>query len=285
MLRSLIIFFLGFTSIVNAQMLTDLELKNISVMFNPTYIKNNNITEITGYTSIKKQLKPIVDKQVYNRYKFDKQGRLIQLTETFKTSSTSIDSLITQYVYSNGNMREKIILDAYGQHAYLFSYNDKNDISKMEYRKINDIEQNNILVLEEQYLYEHINDSTILKWYLNQYGKKYQKEIYTYNSLNYLLSVEKRMVFGGGFSMQIYTYDTQGRLIEYKEEGGGTIQKTTYSYDKFSNILEKDYFKNDKHILHDEFLYDSKTSLLKAQLSKEIETNTIYITKFEVVFR
>jgi hypothetical protein len=280
----LIIVFAFALSLGYGQMITDLGLRELTISFNPTYIKNNNIKEVLAHTSYKKELKPIVDKHLYNRYVFDKNGRMIELVENYKTSPTSIDSLITEFIYSNGKLDEKRVSDAYGHHAYSFSYNEKNDIAKMQYHRVND-STSPILVLEEHYEYETLSDTSYIKLYLNQYGKHYQKELYIYNKLGYLLSVEKRMVFGGGFTLQSYNYDAQGRIVEWSENNSGSKMRIVYRYDKFSNLIEKDTYKNEELHYHDEFLYDSKTSLIKAQLSKETKTNTIFITKFEVVFR
>jgi hypothetical protein len=282
--RILYLILLGAISTTNAQMINEQGLKDLSVMFNTSYVKNNKIKEIVGHTAYKKELKPIVDKHVFNRYEFDSKGQLIQLTEIFKKSPTSIDSLITQFVYQGGKIEEKHVLDAHGQHAYSFVFNDKQDVLKMQYHRIDERDNSSILVLEETYEYEYPNDTTTIKWYLNQYGKKYQKEIHTYNNYKYLLSVEKRMVFGGGVNLQTFKYDEKGRLVELVEERNGSSLKTIYVYDKFNNIIEKDSFKNNVQTYHDEYLYDSSTSLLKAHLSKDLNTNTIYITKFEVIF-
>jgi hypothetical protein len=279
----LIIFFTMCLSVSRGQMITDLGLRDLGISFNPTYIKNNKIKEVLAHTSYKKELKPIVDKHLYNRYIFDKNGRMVELIENYKTSPTSIDSLITEFIYANGKLDKKRVSDAYGHHAYSFSYNEKNDISKMQYHRISD-SSTPILVLEEQYEYEILSDTSYTKLYLNQYGKHYQKELYIYNKLGYLLSIEKRMVFGGGYNLQTFTYDAQGRLTEWNENLSGSKTKIVYKYDKYSNLIEKDTYKNDELQFHDEFLFDSKTSLLKAQLSKDVKTNTIYITKFEVVF-
>jgi YD repeat-containing protein len=286
MLRIILISLLSLPLLfAKGQMINEMALKDLSVMFNAHYIKSNNIKEIISHTSYKKELRPIVDRNVYNRYIFDKNGRLVQMVEIFKTSPTSIDSLITQFIYQGGKLEEKLVIDGHGQHAYSFAFNDKNDITKMQYHRINeDSVSNKILVMEESYEYEPINDTTYVKWYLNQYGKKYQKEIFTYNIFGYLLSVEKRMVFGGGANWLYYIYDEKGRLVELREEQNGTVSSVKYDYDKAGNVLEKNSYKNTQHKVHDEFLYDSKTSLLKAQLSKDLDTNTIYINKFEVVF-
>ena len=260
-----------------------MELHNFKVAFNDTYIKNNQIKSVTGYTSYKKELRPIVEKGSFNQYTFDEKGKVIQITETFKLSQQRIDSSTTKFFYSEDVIDQKITTNAQGQHTYTYTLNPQNKIEKLSYTR-GGVNEKKTLVFEEFYTYEHPSDTTEVKWFLNRYGKPYQKETYTYNAHKYLISVEKKLVFGGKTSLITYTYDDFGRLIQLTETKNNSTLKTVYVYDEYANLIESNYYKNDTLIKHEEFIYDSKTALIKALLSKEIETGTITITKFKVEF-
>ena len=260
-----------------------MELHNFKVAFNDTYIKNNRIKSVTGHSSYKRSLRPIVDKGTYNRYTFDNEGELIQLTETFKVSQQTRDSSTTMYNYVGVWIEEKITVNAQGEHAYTYDFNENHKPEKLSYTRGGKGETKT-LVFEEFYTYEKPNDTTDVKWFLNRYGKPYQKESYIYNQHKYLLSVEKKLVFGGKITLTEYSYDKLGRLTELIENKNKTKIKTVYKYDKYSNLVETNFYENNTLAKHEEFIYDSKTALIKAHLSKEIKSGTITITKFTVDF-
>lgn len=266
-----------------SQMIDEMELHNFKVAFSETYIQNNHIKSVVGHTSYKKKLQPIVDKGTFNRYTFNQKGLLIELTETFKLSQQTNDSSTTQYLYENNLLEEKITSNAQGEHVYTYELNGTQKVDKLSYKRGGKGEEK-MLVFEEFYTYENPNDTTEIKWFLNRYGKPYQKETYIYNSHNYLLKKEKKLVFGGKTTLLSYDYDDFGRLISLVEDKNKTVLKTNYKYDKYGNLIETDYYKNDVLTKHEEFVYDSKTALIKAHLSKEIESGTITITKFKVEF-
>lgn len=266
-----------------SQMINEMELHNFKVAFSNSYIKNNNIKSVVGHTSYKKKLRPIVEKGTFNRYSFDKNGRLTQLTETFKISQQTKDSSTTKYLYENNVVEEKVTTNAQGEHTYTYSFNDKQKIDKLSYTR-GEKSKEKTLVFEEFYTYESPNDTTDVKWFLNRYGKPYQKETYKYNEYKYLLSVEKKLVFGGKTTFTTYTYDELGRLTELSETKNKDVLKTIYVYDKYANLTETNFYKNETLTKHEEFIYDSKTALIKAHLSKEVISGTITITKFTVDF-
>ena len=266
-----------------SQMINETELHNFKVAFNETYIKNNHIKCVTGYSSYKKSLRPIVEKGTFNQYSFDLSGKLIELTETFKVSQQRKDSSTTKYIYEKNILGEKITTNAQGEHTYLYTINSDNKAEKLSYTR-GGLNEQKTLVFEEFYTYETPTDTSEVKWFLNRYGKPYQKETSSYNEHEYLLSVEKKLVFGGKTSRTSYVYDDFGRLTEKIERKNNDTLKTKYVYDEYANLIESDHYKNDKLARHEEFIYDSKTALIKAHLSKEISSGTITITKFTVAF-
>lgn len=266
-----------------SQMINEMELHNFKVAFSENYIKNNKIKSVVGHTSYKKKLQPIVEKGTFNDYTFNTEGKLIQLAETFKISRLSTDNSTTKFTYERNLLEEKTTTNAQGEHAYVYEFDSKNRIEKLSYTRGGKGETKTI-VFEEFYTYESPNDTTEIKWSLNRYGKPYQKEISIYNQHNYLLSIEKKLVFGGKVTLTKYVYDDLGRLIELLETKNKTSVKTIYVYDKYANLIETNFFKNNTLTKHEEFIYDSKTALIKAHLSKEISSGTITITKFTVAF-
>lgn len=268
---------------LSAQMIDEMSLSDFKVAFNDSYLKNNNIKSITGHTSYKKELKPIVEKNTFNRFTFDRNGKLNELVETFKVSTHNTDSSITSFKYAKKIINEKTTVNSTGEHQYKYTLNSNNKIEKLEYLR-GGIGEEKTIVFEEFYTYELKNDTTEIKWYLNRYGKPYQKETSTHNQYGYLLSIEKKLVFGGSSTKTEYHYDQNGRLNELLEHKNKTTYKTIYIYDEYSNLIEKDFYNGEILERHEEFIYDSKTSLIKALLSKDMKTNTIFITKYTVEF-
>ena len=122
---------------------------------------------------------------------------------------------------------------------------------------------------------------------LNNNGLPYQQIQYTYNALGYLTSEIKKLIINNKKTTIIYTYNSHG-LLASKEISNSqqkyNIKKTTFLYDKLGNLIELNYFKNDKHVTHKEILYDEKTFLLKALIVQDVETNFIKIVKFKASF-
>ena len=98
-LNGLVIFLICIPFVSFSQMINEMELHNFKVAFSETCIKNNKIKSVTGHTSYKKSLKPIVEKGTYNSYVFNREGKLVSLVETFKLSQANQDSSVTNFLY------------------------------------------------------------------------------------------------------------------------------------------------------------------------------------------
>jgi hypothetical protein len=122
----------------------------------------------------------------------------------------------------------------------------------------------------------------------NDYGKQY-KEIFLYYD-NYKNLNEEQTVYSltGKKSTIIYDYDGNGRVIK-KSENADLFDKINnewiYKYDITGNLTEEKFYKNGKAISTTEYLYDSKTMLLTARLTKDENTGTITIIKYTTVWR
>ena len=268
-------------SSVFAQMIDETQLEDLATAFHPKYIKDNNIKSVKATSSYKKPLHPIVEKGTYNRYFFNEKGQLIAITETFNIAHRHQDSSITKFYYDKEKLEEKITYTTQGEHAYIYSYDQKGNMERLTYKKGGSLEEKTI-VFEEFYTYEFPNDTTKIKWYLNRHGKPYQKEIFIYNRYDYLLSVEKILIFGGKAGKTEYIYNEKGKVSQRIETKKEHQYITEYTYDDAQNLTALDYFKNDKRIRQEEFIYNEKTGMIKAHLSKDITDGIINITKFEV---
>lgn len=262
--------------------------------FNTEIVKLNKLRSLHGTISTKKELSSIKKSGKSQHFKFDKKGNLIQQYSTFFRKGKRDTTFILYNYDKKGNLISKRTNDVNGFYSYNFEFNDQNDIIKKTYcRDINKLNSRSNFILEKQFVvikegYSYIKkDTVVIKNVLNNNGLPYQQIQYTYNSLGYLISEIKKLIINNKKTTIIYTYNSHG-LLASKEISNSqqkyNIKKTTFLYDKLGNLIELNYFKNDKHVTHKEILYDEKTFLLKALIVQDVETNFIKIVKFKASF-
>ena len=262
--------------------------------FNTEIVKLNKLRSLHGTISTKKELSSIKKSGKSQHFKFDKKGNLIQQYSTFFRKGKRDTTFILYNYDKKGNLISKRTNDVNGFYSYNFEFNDQNDIIKKTYcRDINKLNSRINFILEKQFVvikegYSYIKkDTVVIKNVLNNNGLPYQQIQYTYNALGYLTSEIKKLIINNKKTTIIYTYNSHG-LLASKEISNSqqkyNIKKTTFLYDKLGNLIELNYFKNDKHVTHKEILYDEKTFLLKALIVQDVETNFIKIVKFKASF-
>ena len=262
--------------------------------FNTEIVKLNKLRSLHGTISTKKELSSIKKSGKSQHFKFNEKGNLIQQYSTFFRKGKRDTTFILYNYDKKGNLISKRTNDVNGFYSYNFEFNDQNDIIKKTYcRDVNKLNSRSNFVLEKQFVvikegYSYIKkDTVIIKNVLNNNGLPYQQIQYTYNALGYLTSEIKKLIINNKKTTIIYTYNSHG-LLASKEISNSqqkhNIKKTTFLYDKLGNLIELNYFKNDKHITHKEILYDEKTFLLKALIVQDVETNFIKIVKFKASF-
>nr|MDQ3101186.1 hypothetical protein [Bacteroidota bacterium] len=61
--------------------------------------------------------------------------------------------------------------------------------------------------------------------------------------------------------------------------------RRVWRYDKAGNVIESELWHNDEQVDREEFLYEEQTMMLKARLTKNIETNAITVVRFTTELR
>ena len=262
--------------------------------FNEKYIRSVKLKSITGTISSKKELGAIKSSGKKEAYIFNEKGNLTIHYLSSKSKSKS-DTTFTFYEYNLKN--ENIIFrvsDSYGFYSYSKKYNDLGKLINKTYSreknasksKMNFKLEEKYVIFEESYLYEN-KDSTIEVTTLNSNGRPYQRQIYYYDSFNYLLKIHTRLLISNSTKYEKYTYNDRGFLksIQYFINQNETpIKELRYDYDEWGNVTFMDEYKDNLRVIHKELLYDPSTLILKTILSQDLVSNLITIIKYKPEF-
>lgn len=286
----LITFFISllFSLIINAQMIdaSKGELFNETPFFNTDFIKQNKIKEIKGYYSTKVDLDMIRPTNDVYAYLFNEKGQLIK-----EYNTKYGDTTVIQYTYDvNNNVIVIRKSDKYGFHSYHYQYDSLNRITFKEYRrdlnrtgdKLNFELDKTYRISSESYKYEN-TPIGLKKYYYNSKGILYQIEFYYKDENGFLIKQESHLITGQGRAITTYTYGDKGLLTEKHIEthfAGKTTTTYKYEYDDNQNVLAQHYYRNDKYITEFQIVYNSKTMLLSAIITRDEKTNFITILKF-----
>lgn len=264
--------------------------------FNRDFIKNNKIRVISGNLSTKKELETIIDRGLVVQYHFDKEGRLVKYLYSFFSAGNKIDTSVVEYNYENDLLVSKRQNDNYGYYTYSYKYNEKNQIVEETYsRETNQLQRKDTFALDKQYIitvnnynYEEPKEGQFKRKLLNNYGRAYQEEIFTKDANGFLTEIETHLIVSNKRSRVTFKYNERGDVMEKLDvrdlSASNKSQWWVFKYDKIGNLLEEDIYRNGKHIYHREVLYDEKTMLLKALITKDMEANYITILKYNFLF-
>lgn len=262
--------------------------------FNEKYIRSVKLKSITGTISSKKELGAIKSSGKKEAYIFNEKGNLTIHYLSSKSKSKS-DTTFTFYEYNLKN--ENIVFrvsDSYGFYSYSKKYNDLGKLINKTYSreknasksKMNFKLEEKYVIFEESYLHEN-KDSTTEVTTLNSNGRPYQRQIYYYDSFNYLFKIHTRLLISNSTKYEKYTYNDRGFLksIQYFINQNETpIKEFRYDYDEWGNVTFMDEYKDNLRVIHKELLYDPSTLILKTILSQDLVSNLITIIKYKPEF-
>ena len=262
--------------------------------FNEKYIRSVKLKSITGTISSKKELGAIKSSGKKEAYIFNEKGNLTIHYLSSKTKNKP-DTTFTFYEYNLKN--ENIIFrvsDSYGFYSYSKKYNDLGKLINKTYSreknasksKMNFKLEEKYVIFQESYLYEN-KDSIIEVTTLNSNGRPYQRQIYYYDSFNYLFKIHTRLLISNSTKYEKYTYNDRGFLksIQYfNNENETPIKELRYDYDEWGNVTFMDEYKDNVRVIHKELLYDPSTLILKTILSQDLVSNLITIIKYKPEF-
>lgn len=260
--------------------------------FNPEFIKRNKIKTIVGELAVKEEMQPIRSKGLINYYEFDQEGRLVEKLKTFKLRGGRIDTSSQTFVYNDlDQLVQESLFESSGFSSQKYQYDDSGRmLSQSFYRGENlspfnyQLQKGKTMELkEERFTYEMIDSLTYKKIYYNSNGTPFKEGTVRFNEAGLKMSEKIRFYAIERYSEVDFQYDEFGRLEEINTRS--RIYKTEsssirFEYDDYGNVVAEKRFKNGDRVLNREFLYDISTFLLKAELTKNEENNTISIIKF-----
>ena len=262
--------------------------------FNEKYIRSVKLKSITGTISSKKDLGAIKSSGKKEAYIFNEKGNLTIHYLTSKTKNKP-DTTFTFYEYNLKNENTIFrVSDSYGFYSYSKKYNDLGKLINKTYSreknasksKMNFKLEEKYVIFQESYLYEN-KDSIIEVTTLNSNGRPYQRQIYYYDSFNYLFKIHTRLLISNSTKYEKYTYNDRGFLksIQYfNNENETPIKELRYDYDEWGNVTFMDEYKDNVRVIHKELLYDPSTLILKTILSQDLVSNLITIIKYKPEF-
>mgnify|MGYP005697613573 FL=1 len=262
--------------------------------FNEKYIRSVKLKSITGAISSKKELGAIKSSGKKEAYIFNEKGNLTVHYLSSKTKNKP-DTTFTFYEYNLKNENTIFrVSDSYGFYSYSKKYNDLGKLINKTYSreknssksKMNFKLEENYVIFEESYLYEN-KDSIIEVTTLNSNGRPYQRQIYYYDSFNYLFKIHTRLLISNSTKFEKYSYNDRGFLksIQYfTNENETPIKELRYDYDEWGNVTFMDEYKDNVRVIHKELLYDPSTLILKTILSQDLVSNLITIIKYKPEF-
>ena len=262
--------------------------------FNEKYIRSVKLKSLTGTISSKKELGAIKSSGKKEAYIFNEKGNLTIHYLSSKTKNKP-DTTFTFYEYNLKNENTIFrVSDSYGFYSYSKKYNDLGKLINKTYSreknasksKMNFKLEEKYVIFQESYLYEN-KDSTIEVTTLNSNGRPYQRQIYYYDSFNYLFKMHTRLLISNSTKQEKYTYNDRGYLksIQYfNSENETPIKELRYDYDEWGNVTFMDEYKDDVRVIHKELLYDPSTLILKTILSQDLVSNLITIIKYKPEF-
>lgn len=262
--------------------------------FNEKYIRSVKLKSITGTISSKKELGAIKSSGKKEAYIFNEKGNLTTHYLSSKTKNKP-DTTFTFYEYNLKNENTIFrVSDSYGFYSYSKKYNDLGKLINKTYSreknasksKMNFKLEEKYVIFQESYIYEN-KDSTIEVTTLNSNGRPYQRQIYYYDSFNYLFKIHTRLLISNSTKYEKYTYNDRGFLksIQYfNNENETPIKELRYDYDEWGNVTFMDEYKDNVRVIHKELLYDPSTLILKTILSQDLVSNLITIIKYKPEF-
>lgn len=263
--------------------------------FNEQFIKKNKVKSITGSISSKKVRDIIRSKGLDYYYEFNTNGSLKMQLSTYLSGQLK-DSTTISYIYNdNGLIVTKRKNDSYGFFSHNYSYDNESNIVLQTYcRDENKYQTKKEFELKKQYIistdsfsYKKYDDTQTKKFYYNGYKKIFKEQTNYYDEYGYLKEEYTKFIIGNKKKKITYEYDEQGRISKkhtYTNIAEDVKTTEIYTYDEIGNILDIKTFDGDKHKTTKQFLYDSKTMLLTAQIIQDIQTEFLRIIQYRYEF-
>lgn len=279
---------------VNAQLLNNQlgEAFTDRPFFNESIIAQNGIKSIYGYFTHYKLGDAFRETELYRAYHFNKKGRLSKQYESRRTAQ-GLDTLVSLYEYDqDGNLTALRQRDEYGFYAYIYEYDTAGRVVREEYRRNLTRERQKatkfklgkeFVVTYETASYQNF-DGQQKKTVYNSYGVPY-KDVFTYyNEDGQIIEKNERLRRTSGGTKTTYSYNGKGLLDTLKSVStiSGTQERLyVFEYDKFNNLIKKNYYKNGVHTTQHRVVYNDKTMTIENIMIQNVATDFIRILRLE----
>ena len=264
----------------------------MDLTFNEALMRRNGISGITGQMSVKRDGQPMRERGERNMYRFDARGRLSRQIRSYGRPGSGLDTTSSFITYdSAGHPVEELRCDLHGWFALRDSLDGKGRSVRRTHVRIADQESDRYLlqpgpetiISDERCTYAEVNDTCTRRTWLNERGLPYREEDHRRDRLGYLRSIEHHNLITGRRGNILFRYDEKGRLserIERPDLANGDNTRQDLRYDAAGNVTSCDVWRNGKQTLHAEYLYEEGSLLLKAIISKDLETGLINVMRY-----
>lgn len=250
------------------------------------FVRVNGIKELKGQYTFKKPGETMKETKFFYDYQFDRNGRLISTYET-RTDDGTRDTTWNRYVYNDNNhLVEHLQGDVRGFTSTQYEYDDLGRvISEANTRRYKDtLGVEHITILNKETVSYSLYDGQERKTTHNSFGNPYMEEWSYTDSLGYLTKRVQRQIMTSTIYNYEYSYDDNGYLAEIKKMkdlDSIPLERSTFKYDQYGNIIEKKYYRNEVYITETAMLYNEKSMLLTYVITKDVPTGYLMILGFK----
>jgi len=287
-MRFILLIFLLASSTTNAQVLDNRlgEAFTDKPFFNESFVKRNRLKRLNGTYTYKNEGGAMRETKFKHVYEFDREGRLVMTYET-RTDDGTKDTSWNIYEYDErGFLDLHRKTDEDGFTTVLYTNDSIGRVVKEEF--VREVDSNGHIIQtlefnEERRVYAEYENQTKCTHY-NNYDLPYLDEFYNYNDLGYLVSREERIKMTSSVYTYTYEYNDKGKLAAIKKTSNrsrGILEETTFKYDELGNLLEKRLYRDGVFTTDIQIIYNSKTKLLSAVLTKQVSTGFMTIVRFK----
>jgi len=265
--------------------------------FNVMFMKNNGVKSMNGTISFKKELDIIRKQNLVEVFEFDSAGRQTSSINTFKSVTGIVDTSVVYFEYLDDTdlLTLKRKSDTYGFFSDNYVYDTLGRVIEKTYcrddnagkDKFNFELKKQYVIVSEEYKYQQPSDLIVKRLHYNNYKRSFKEEYIKKDFNGYLKEISTKTVIGNRRSKTLFEYDFKGQVSKKIEQLNlDKSNKTTneYIYDEQGNLIEHNFYKNGVHKTHRKILYNGKTMLMESQLTKNMASKTITITKYTYEF-
>jgi hypothetical protein len=219
-------------------------------------------------------------------YEFDRSGHQISSYETRADDGTK-DTVWNIFRYDdNGFLASHRKTDLEGYTTVLYTNDSLGRVIEEEFIREIDSSRNIVRTLSfNKERIEYVNyDLQEKRTRYNNYDLAYLDEFHNYNELGYLVERVERIKMTSTVYTHSYEYNREGKLSAIRKKSNrkeGYLEEMTFKYDELGNLSEKLIYKNGEFITDIQIIYNSKSKLLSAVLTRQVSTGFILILRFK----